>query len=453
MGSTTALYGQDRLGLQENGATTWLLSDALGSVRQTADSGGTPGWGIWYDPWGQVEQGSVPTFGFAGEQHNTFTGQVYLRARWYAPGQGRFLSQDSYLGSMERPDTLHLYAYVGNSPLNRTDRTGHCYGPATFLRDWEPTNCTNLDMALRIAQHPQASALEREFAKDFILSFIGGHAPVLIALGMIGWQATMTANAAFTAASQWGSVQIIAGTGAGQILTTLGLSAVASGTIETAKQVLNGDPTTLAFLACPAAFGMGSLWVDLADTIIAGKNILFPNPALQDDSLGVVLANDGGGYFYDHQKGSYDANGTVYGQVYRNTCVPATCQMILADKGIESDLVVLAKLMKVKKDGTPLSMAEGPMNTYLTGTGVRYKYVEPTFSQLRQFSREGPVIVGVRAPDAPDEHIGHAIIVDGIDSNRVYLRDSLPETRGTSYSVSIQDFLVYWKGIALVIDK
>jgi RHS repeat-associated protein len=128
MGSTTAHYGQGRLGLQESGATTWLLSDALGSVRQTADSGGTPGWGVWYDPWGQVEQGSVPTFGFAGEQHNTFTGQVYLRARWYSSQQGRFLS---WRWAEDESDDLipyshHGYAYALSDPLLLDDPTGEC---------------------------------------------------------------------------------------------------------------------------------------------------------------------------------------------------------------------------------------------------------------------------------------------------------------------------------------
>jgi RHS repeat-associated protein len=128
MGSTTALYGLGRLGLQENGATTWLLSDALGSVRQTTDSGGTPGWGVWYDPWGQVEQGAVPTFGFAGEQHDTFTGQVYLRARWYAPGQGRFLSWRWAEGESNDliPYSHHAYAYAHSNPFNWTDPTGKC---------------------------------------------------------------------------------------------------------------------------------------------------------------------------------------------------------------------------------------------------------------------------------------------------------------------------------------
>ena len=128
VGTTSVLYGRERLGLQEGGATTWLIPDALGSVRQTADSAGMPGGGIWYDPWGRVEQGRVPSFGFAGEQHDAFTGQLYLRARWYAPGQGRFLS---WRWAEDESDDLtpyshHAYAYALSDPLLLDDPSGRC---------------------------------------------------------------------------------------------------------------------------------------------------------------------------------------------------------------------------------------------------------------------------------------------------------------------------------------
>jgi len=50
------------------GATrTWYSYDALGSVRQTLDDAGTPLGAVNYDPWGTVESGTVPAFGFTGE--------------------------------------------------------------------------------------------------------------------------------------------------------------------------------------------------------------------------------------------------------------------------------------------------------------------------------------------------------------------------------------------------
>jgi hypothetical protein len=45
---------------------------------------------MFYDPWGTPESGVVPTFGFIGELHDTATGLVNLRVRWYNPRCGRF---------------------------------------------------------------------------------------------------------------------------------------------------------------------------------------------------------------------------------------------------------------------------------------------------------------------------------------------------------------------------
>jgi len=68
-GTTTTdyLYGASRLASLSSSVKTWYLGDALGSVRRTvADSGSVLG-AVNYDPWGQLESGSVPTFGFTGE--------------------------------------------------------------------------------------------------------------------------------------------------------------------------------------------------------------------------------------------------------------------------------------------------------------------------------------------------------------------------------------------------
>jgi RHS repeat-associated protein len=50
---------------------------------------------------------------------------LYLRARYYEPATGRFLSRDSYEGELENPLSKNLYAYVEGNPVNRVDPTGH----------------------------------------------------------------------------------------------------------------------------------------------------------------------------------------------------------------------------------------------------------------------------------------------------------------------------------------
>ncbi|MFQ7757355.1 MAG: RHS repeat-associated core domain-containing protein [Intestinibacter bartlettii] len=39
------------------------------------------------------------------------TGLYYLNARYYNPEDGRFLTEDTYHGENDKPDTQHLYVY------------------------------------------------------------------------------------------------------------------------------------------------------------------------------------------------------------------------------------------------------------------------------------------------------------------------------------------------------
>jgi RHS repeat-associated protein len=68
-----------------------------------------------------------------GKERDTESGNDYMFARYYNSATGRFLSPDwsakvepvpyAKLGD---PQSLNLYSYVENNPLNRTDPTGHC---------------------------------------------------------------------------------------------------------------------------------------------------------------------------------------------------------------------------------------------------------------------------------------------------------------------------------------
>src|SRR5208283_4124606 len=67
-----------------------------------------------------------------GKERDQESGNDYFGARYYASTMGRFMSPDwsaKYepvpYAKLDNPQTLNLYAYVGNNPLNRTDPTGH----------------------------------------------------------------------------------------------------------------------------------------------------------------------------------------------------------------------------------------------------------------------------------------------------------------------------------------
>jgi RHS repeat-associated protein len=60
----------------------------------------------------------------SGEQYDPDLGLYYLRARYYNPNTGRFLSRDPEDGDPFDPKTLHKYLYAGGDPVNAIDPTG-----------------------------------------------------------------------------------------------------------------------------------------------------------------------------------------------------------------------------------------------------------------------------------------------------------------------------------------
>jgi RHS repeat-associated protein len=64
-----------------------------------------------------------PSF-YRGEQYDSDLALYYLRARYYNPATGRFLSRDPEDGENSIPKTLHKYLYVGGDPINWHDPIG-----------------------------------------------------------------------------------------------------------------------------------------------------------------------------------------------------------------------------------------------------------------------------------------------------------------------------------------
>ena len=142
---TDYLYGANRLATLTSGVSTWYASDALGSVRRTVSDAGVPLGVVQYDPWGSVESGTVPTFGFTGELQDTTAGLVNLRARWYHTGRGAFNSVDPFAGVAERPYSFHPYQYAYADPVLLTDPSG--WRPAYDGGGDQPTSCEDFQAA------------------------------------------------------------------------------------------------------------------------------------------------------------------------------------------------------------------------------------------------------------------------------------------------------------------
>jgi len=95
-----------------------------------------------------AKQPAQSQFRFTGKERDAESGNDYFGARYYASSMGRFLSPDWSAkvepvpyAKLDNPQSLNLYAYVGNNPLGRIDADGHLtiIVPGTWNnhKDWD----------------------------------------------------------------------------------------------------------------------------------------------------------------------------------------------------------------------------------------------------------------------------------------------------------------------------
>ena len=125
-GVYTYTYGQGRNSQQNAAGTDYFLPDGLGSARQLANNAGKVTLGQSFDPFGSplVRKGfDSSSYGYTGEWTDG-SGLQYLRARYYSPAMGRFLSRDPFPGLQTQPATQNPYAYAANHLVLLADPSG-----------------------------------------------------------------------------------------------------------------------------------------------------------------------------------------------------------------------------------------------------------------------------------------------------------------------------------------
>jgi RHS repeat-associated protein len=87
-----------------------------------------------FDAWGSVRQGAAggdPTgryCGNLGHKQDDESGLIYMRARYYEPTSGRFVSEDP------ARDGGNWFAYCGNNPVGFADSSGkELFSPQSYL--------------------------------------------------------------------------------------------------------------------------------------------------------------------------------------------------------------------------------------------------------------------------------------------------------------------------------
>jgi RHS repeat-associated protein len=122
--------GIDYIARTSSGATTagFPFYDAHGSMTACLFRSGRTSYSLGdrrsYDSWGSVRQGAATGApkarycAWLGHKQDDESGLVYMRARYYEPGCGRFLSE---VPKMSGPN---WYSYCKNNPVRGSDTTG-----------------------------------------------------------------------------------------------------------------------------------------------------------------------------------------------------------------------------------------------------------------------------------------------------------------------------------------
>jgi RHS repeat-associated protein len=135
--SEYVFFGGNRIARRDHSNNVfYYLTDQLGSSRMIVQGGQTTFcYDADFEPFGgeHTYTNTCPqNYKFTGKERDTESGLDNFGARYYASTTGRFMSPDWALKPVSvpyakfgDPQTLNLYTYVENSPLNRIDADGH----------------------------------------------------------------------------------------------------------------------------------------------------------------------------------------------------------------------------------------------------------------------------------------------------------------------------------------
>ncbi len=124
--SNAYIYGTQSAPVEQvnlsTGTATYLIGDALGSIRGITSSSGNLAATTSYDAWGNPETAGGLTgytpFGYAGGFTDP-TGLIYLVHRYYDPQTGQFISVDPDVSQTGEP-----YSYANSDPVSEADPLG-----------------------------------------------------------------------------------------------------------------------------------------------------------------------------------------------------------------------------------------------------------------------------------------------------------------------------------------
>lgn len=182
-------YGNELLSMDRGGFQAFYHRDAQGSTRALTSAAGALTDTYRFDAWGTTQNATGATenpYLYGGQRLDPGTGFYQLRARYYDPGPGRFVSRDPLGGRPEAPGTLHRYQYANSDPVDNADPTGLDFTLFGFTISSSLSNAIDLAWAGRVAS-AGCTAKESLVAADDLYYF-GQVGAALLSLGSLDLQ-------------------------------------------------------------------------------------------------------------------------------------------------------------------------------------------------------------------------------------------------------------------------
>lgn len=120
------------------GTVTYVYTDPQGTPLAEADASGNITARFEYTPYGVSvpSMGAAPNgVGYTGHVNDPETGLVYMQARYYDPGVGRFLSVDPVGVSAGNVFNINRYIYANANPISNIDPDGRVVRSANPAND------------------------------------------------------------------------------------------------------------------------------------------------------------------------------------------------------------------------------------------------------------------------------------------------------------------------------
>jgi RHS repeat-associated protein len=115
---------------------TFYTHNELGSqIREYDDKGNTTN-SYEYDIFG-IPSFREDSYNYTGYTNGSSTNLMFAQARYYLPEIGRFISEDSYKGTMPDTQSQNRYIYCTNNPLKYIDPTRHNVTEPWWYKMWQ----------------------------------------------------------------------------------------------------------------------------------------------------------------------------------------------------------------------------------------------------------------------------------------------------------------------------